>query len=87
MFGIRPEDITDPASADGSADALQDFHCTIEVVEPTGSDKFVMITLGGREMTARVRSSVRVSPGDAVTLKVNMAKAHFFDPQTQMRIG
>jgi multiple sugar transport system ATP-binding protein len=87
MFGVRPEDITDPASADGSADALQDFPCTIDVVEPTGSDTFVMTSLGGREITARVRASKHVAPGEAVTLKVNMAKAHFFDPETGTRIG
>ena len=87
MFGVRPEDVTDPASADGSADALQDLACTIDVVEPTGSDIFVMTTLGGKEITARVRASEHVTPGDAVTLKVNMDKAHFFDPQTEMRIA
>jgi multiple sugar transport system ATP-binding protein len=86
-LGVRPEDITDPASADGSAEALQDFRCTIDVVEPTGSDKFVMTSLSGREITARVRASEPVAPGETVTLKVNMAKAHFFDPETQMRIG
>jgi hypothetical protein len=35
-FGIRPEDITDPAIADGSPDALQDVRFAIDVFGRTG---------------------------------------------------
>ncbi|WP_299617667.1 ABC transporter ATP-binding protein [Pelagibius sp.] len=87
VFGVRPEDVTDVASADRSARYVETVDCNIDVVEPTGADKFVVTRLGEKEFTARVRSSERIAPGDRVPLAFNMDKVHFFDPQTEMRIN
>ncbi len=87
VFGVRPEDVTDLSSADRSARFVETLECGIDVVEPTGADKFVVTRLGEKEVTARVRSSERIAPGDRVPLAFNMDKVHFFDPRTEMRIN
>ncbi|HIP77723.1 MAG TPA: TOBE domain-containing protein, partial [Kiloniellaceae bacterium] len=87
VFGVRPEDVTDVSSADRSARAIETVECGIDVVEPTGADKFIVTRMGEKEVTARVRPSERIEPGDKVPLAFNMDKVHFFDPQTEMRIN
>ena len=87
VFGVRPEDVTDLSSADRSARAIETLECGIDVVEPTGADKFIVTRMGEKEVIARVRPSEKIAPGDRVSLAFNMDKVHFFDPQTQMRIN
>ena len=87
IFGIRPEAMTDPDGADRSAKSLVEAPCSIEVVEPAGSDTFAVTHLGGKEAVARLRADARVSPGQTVRLAFNLDKAVFFDPDTQLRIA
>ena len=87
IFGIRPEAMTDPDGADRSATSLVEAPCSIEVVEPAGSDTFAVTHLGGKEAVARLRADARVSPGQNGTLAFNLDKAVFFDPETQLRIA
>ncbi len=46
IFGIRPEALTDPDSADRNARRAVEGDCLIEVVEPAGSDTFAVTRLG-----------------------------------------
>ena len=56
------------------------------VTEPAGSDTFVSMLLGGKDVIARMRSDAEVKPGTNFTFAVNMEKAVAFDPATEMRI-
>ncbi|MEF2071090.1 ABC transporter ATP-binding protein [Consotaella aegiceratis] len=87
IFGIRPEALTDPDSADRNAQHVAQGDCLIEVVEPTGSDTFAVTKLGGKEVVARLRADARVKPGAAMRLAFNLDKTVFFDAQSQQRIG
>jgi multiple sugar transport system ATP-binding protein len=86
-FGIRPEALTDPDSADRDAAAVATADCHIEVVEPAGSDTFAVTNLGGKGVVARLRADAHVQSGTVAPLAFNLTKAVFFDPATEMRIA
>jgi multiple sugar transport system ATP-binding protein len=87
VFGIRPEDLTDPDGADRNARTLAEGDCLIEVVEPAGSDTFAVTKLGGKEVIARLRADATIHAGQTARLAFNLDKAVFFDPDTQQRIA
>jgi multiple sugar transport system ATP-binding protein len=87
IFGLRPEALTDPASADltASGELLEDDFL-IDVTEPAGADVFAVTTLNGRHVTARVKPSAAVHDGQNARLALNLARAVFFDPASGARI-
>ena len=86
VFGIRPEALTDPDSADRNARHVSELDCDIEVIEPAGSDTFAVTRLGGREIVARLRADAPISAGQTARLAFNLDKALLFDPETEARI-
>lgn len=86
ILGIRPEDITDPESAHRQATHIAAFSGSVTLTEPSGSDTFVMTTLGGKDCNARMRSDIDVSPGNVIDFAINMDKAVAFDPKSENRI-
>ena len=86
LLGIRPEAITDPDSAERSSRNLAEVRNRVGVTEPAGSDTFATMTLGGMDVTARMRANVKLDRGEAFKFVFNMEKAVAFDPETEMRI-
>jgi multiple sugar transport system ATP-binding protein len=86
IFGIRPEAITDTDGADRNSQAIAMIDGRVELVEPAGSDTFVITHLGGKEVTARMRADAVVRPGDTVPFALNLEKAVLFDPSSQVRL-
>ncbi|MEL6313649.1 MAG: TOBE domain-containing protein, partial [Pseudomonadota bacterium] len=86
LLGIRPETITDEDAADRKSANIAQMTNRIVVTEPAGSDTFVTMTLGGKDVIARMRSDAEVHPGADFTFAVNMEKAVAFDPKTETRI-
>lgn len=84
IFGIRPEAITE-AQASGSSNTSETFSCLVDVVEPAGSDTFVVTTLAGREVTCRLGADAEVKPDDQAELAFDLSKAVFFDPASEKR--
>jgi multiple sugar transport system ATP-binding protein len=87
LLGIRPEAITDVDGADRNARTVVVGECKVEVVEPTGSDTFVVTDLGGKHVIARMRSDTAVKSGQRAPFAFNMDKATFFDLETEMRVA
>jgi len=86
IFGIRPEAITDPDSADRLSKHIVEADCLIDVVEPAGADTYALTHLGGEEATVRLRADTKVLPGQMTRLAFNLDKAVYFDPQTEKNI-
>jgi multiple sugar transport system ATP-binding protein len=86
LLGVRPEIITDPEGSDRNSANIVPLANRIGVTEPAGADTFVTIELEGRDVIARMRADVNVSPGQDFTFAVNMEKAVAFDPKTEERI-
>jgi sn-glycerol 3-phosphate transport system ATP-binding protein len=79
ILGVRPEDA-----------ALSDegWPMPVDLVELLGAERLVHGRLGGKSFTVRIDSSAPVPvAGRTVHLRVPPAKLHWFDPQTQRRIG
>src|SRR5882724_11284759 len=87
ILGLRPEAITDPNGADRSGNAIAHADCLVEVVEPAGSDTFVVTRLADKEVIARMRADADVRPGQLAPFAFAMDKAVLFDPETGKRIG
>jgi multiple sugar transport system ATP-binding protein len=86
IMGIRPESITDRDGADRNSKAIETLNGRVELVEPAGSDTFVITHLGGKEVTARMRADVVVRPGDTMSFAFNLEKAVLFDPDSEDRL-
>ncbi|OCC04902.1 sugar ABC transporter ATP-binding protein [Labrys sp. WJW] len=86
IFGIRPEAITDHDGADRNSKAIETVNAVVDVVEPAGADTFVVTHLGGKEVTARMRSDAVVAPGQELPFAFNLDKAVVFDPASGKRL-
>ena len=85
VFGSRPEDINDRQMAlhpnpDHVASA------TVELVEPMGAEIYLTLNTGRHAFTARLDSHRTAKVGGKLEMVFDMAKAHFFDPQTKETI-
>jgi multiple sugar transport system ATP-binding protein len=79
VAGIRPETFY-PGEGQGTLSG------TVDVVEPTGPDTMVILSVGGQLLTARLGSRDRPRLGDTMTLAVATAAINLFDPDTGDRI-
>lgn len=86
LFGIRPEDLTDDKETEKKQTNVVHKNCLIEIVEPAGSDTFVVTNLGGHSVVARLRSDSDIQAGKEIQLAFNMSKAVFFDSDSELRI-
>ena len=86
IFGIRPEAVNDRESVDRNAKSVATFDGQVEIVEPAGSDTFVVTHIAGKEVTARMRADADVRVGESHAFAFNLDKAVLFDPATTRRI-
>ena len=57
------------------------------MVEPAGADTYVLMTLGGVEVTARLQAETLASAGVYMDMSFNMDKASCFDADTGERLN
>ena len=86
IVGIRPEAITDPDGADRQSALVEQVDARVEVVEPAGSDTYVVMHAAGREVIARMRGDADVRPGQRIPFAFDLARAVVFDPKTKLRL-
>ena len=82
LLGLRPEHLTAPAAA-----GAQTFRVRADLVEPAGSDTYVIAELGGIPITARLPAAHRVGSGDIVALACDAESALLFDPESEKRLN
>ena len=70
IFGIRPEAVNDRESIDRNAKSVATFDANVEIVEPAGSDTFVVTHIAGKEVTARMRADADVRVGAEPRLRL-----------------
>ena len=71
IFGIRPEAVNDLESADrNSRSRSRRSTRSVEIVEPAGSDTFVVTKIAGKEVTARMRADADVRVGQTPRLRL-----------------
>jgi len=87
VLGIRPEQLTDPASAHSDNPDLQEFDAIAEILEPTGPDTLVTLKLNGARAVARCHPSMALHTGVKMHLALDPSKAVMFDPATENRLA
>ena len=85
IFGIRPEDVS---SKEIVHQTFPNANVTAEVLvsELLGSETMLYVKVGNTEFASRVDARDFHNPGEKVNLTFNIAKGHFFDPETEKRI-
>jgi multiple sugar transport system ATP-binding protein len=86
ILGIRPEAVTDQEGADRNSTNIATFDALVDIVEPAGSDTFVVTHVAGKQVTARMRADKDVRPGQNLAFAFNLDKAVVFDPASTNRI-
>jgi multiple sugar transport system ATP-binding protein len=74
-LGIRPEAI----GLDGDKPLSLPSDMVVRSTEKTGSDLFLLTSLGGASLIARLPAEKRVGDGDVVRLSIDPAKVVYFD--------
>ena len=85
VLGLRLEDIGDAALPTGRK--LQISNCHVDVVEPAGADTYVLMSLGGKEVIARLQAETAAQPGMEMKFTFNMEKVSYFDADTGQRLN
>jgi len=86
VLGLRPEAITDPASANHHDGNIHEAELGVELVEPTGSDVYVVTRLGGTHVNARMRPGALPQPGAQMRFAFDVSRMVAFDPSVEQRI-
>ncbi len=78
VLGVRPEDL--------ELDAGDGLSARVDLIEPTGGDAFVFATFMRTPVVIRVPRGADVGLGDVIRFRLDLARAHFFDVETEERI-
>ena len=76
-LGVRPENLRLVAQAGDVA-----LPANVSLLEPLGSETLVTLKLGAAEVIARLAANFREAPGTPITLHMNPAHLHLFDPES-----
>ncbi len=82
IVGIRPEDI----AVGGGPPPEGTIPGRVYVAEPMGAETWVTLEIAGERVTGRAPADFVPRLGEAVWARLNLARAHFFDPETTKRI-
>ena len=85
IMGIRPEDIYD-SRFDAMAESPQKFITKVDFVEPLGNEYHIVLTTANNEYTARFDPKDLPRMGQELCVTFDMAKAHFFDPESEVNL-
>lgn len=84
-LGIRPENVYyAPEPIDGFFDSGMDV--SVEWTELMGAETYLYLNIGDYSITARVKPSFKVKPGDKIKIAFDMNKIHIFDKNTEKNI-
>jgi multiple sugar transport system ATP-binding protein len=86
ILGIRPEQIASGFHEQEGNPQIHEIETVVDVLEPTGPDTLIFVTINDSKVTCRVNPKDTKSPGESMKLMVDVSKVLLFDPQTQERI-
>ncbi|MCF7616699.1 ABC transporter ATP-binding protein [Bacillus sonorensis] len=81
VLGIRPEHVNEQGQREETS-----FQAQVELSENMGSEQFLHAAIGEAPLIARLDGAKNLSPGEEISLSVNMEHAVFFDPHTEAAI-
>jgi multiple sugar transport system ATP-binding protein len=78
-YGIRPEHL--------EIDPERGVPATVVVVEPTGSETFVLANIGSQMLTATFHTRINLEQGETIPLAPQRGLSHLFDTATGLRLS
>lgn len=85
IIGVRPEDIAEPGAR--AAQVVQETECMVDIVEPAGADTYVVMQMGGKQVTARLHAETSAEPGKMQPLAIDLGKVSYFEPNSGQRLN
>ena len=83
VFGIRPEDVFDPAFTPDQVSKDAVMKANVDVTEPLGSEVYLYMLAGDESFIARVDPRTSAAIGNAFDLVIDMSNMQLFDRSTQ----
>lgn len=84
ILGVRPEHFAECAPPTPAGQTIQGV---VQAVERTGAETVVRLNSAAHPVVARLGAEASVSPGQQLALGVDPQHAHFFNPDTEERLG
>ncbi len=87
LLGIRPDDISPVGhglSQDGPGAELP---LTVALAEPLGMESLLYTRIAGQEVQAKLYGPRLVRPGESLTFRLALDRAHLFDAATGLSVG
>lgn len=86
VVGVRPEDL-EPARPDAALEAGEfSLEAKLDYVESTGADHFLYCSHGTSVVVARCVGDIQYQPGTVLQLRGKVAKLHFFNQTSGVRL-
>jgi multiple sugar transport system ATP-binding protein len=85
IFGIRPDDIHDPAFAPPSITPAN-VETKVDVTELMGNEIFMHLMMGDTSAVGRIDPRSKLNVGDMAQLVFNLDNMHLFDADTEKAI-
>jgi len=83
IFGIRPEDIHDPAFLPANIKSLANLEADVDVVEQMGNEKIVYLTFQGKTLVSRMDPRTQASVGQHIPIVFDMDNMQIFDAKSE----
>lgn len=97
VLGLRPQDVLAEMISQktlalqtptiGSSGAVDQLEGKVELVECHGDETYVHVRVACLWIVARVAEGFQFDPGQRLTLRLDVARGHWFDEENQNRIG
>ncbi len=84
VLGVRPENIANSIDESHGESVVA---ATVELVEPMGAETWLHLSTAAHRFIARVPAADKLKANDKVSLTFDMAKAHFFDPMSELAVA
>lgn len=86
ILGIRPEKIAHLFPDQDTNPHIHHLQCTVKITEPTGPDTLVSVLVNQTDVACRVQPGDARPVGEEMSLAIDMSKAIFFAPDTEVKI-
>lgn len=87
ILGVRPEDVELVPRPSGGEKSGDGFPAMVDLIEPLGAETHIHLQTGAHRLISRAGGSVDgAETGHRVRFKMNLSKAHLFDPISSQRL-
>ena len=88
VLGARAEDVRVSLGEEPSpTTGVSVCQASVILIEPMGSDTFVELRIGSQSVVARISPQADIHLGDSVWLQLTISRSHFFNGDTEERLG